>query len=162
MQKPSKEIKVKKYVLPTTELKPLNGRIYCDIIRRVSKVTKAGIHLPVSYFLNDSHGNPTIEIKQNRYFVVAIAHDFNLKVPGCDGKLRSLAVGDEIIPQENPDAIGWTLPVVRDYDQETVLMLFVLHESEIFGLAPDQYEDVMVEDESPETKVPEKPLPEEN
>jgi len=38
-------------------------------------------------------------------------------------------------------------------------MLFVLHESEIFGLAPDQYGDVMVEDESPETKIPEKPLP---
>ena len=147
MLKPSKQLKVKKYILPSTEMKPLNGRIYCDIIRRVSKVTKAGIHLPVSYFINDSNGNPTIQIKQNRYFVVAIAHDFNLQVPGVNGKLRPLAIGDEVIPQENPDAIGWTLPVVRDYDQKTVLMLFVLHESEIFGLAPHE-EEVLVEDES--------------
>ena len=147
MKLPSEEVKIKEYILPKTKIKPLNGRIYCDIIRRVSKVTKAGIYLPVSYYLDDSHGNPTIKVLQNRYFVVAIAHDFNLKVPGKDGTLRDLGIGDEIIPQENPDAIGWTLPIVRDYDQETVHMFYVLHESEVFGLAYTE-DEVLVEDES--------------
>lgn len=146
------EIKVKPYVRPETDIVPLNGRIYCDKILRVSKETGAGIYLPASYFLDDEQGNATIEIRQNRFFVVAIAPDVLLEVPDGNGNLRKLRPGDEVVPQDNPDAIGWSLPIVRDYDQEIVHMFYVLHETEIFGIAPEDPE-VMIEDDTFDLKI---------
>ena len=146
-QKPT-ELKVKKYVRPETTIRPLNGRVFCDKILRVSKQTEAGIQLPVSFFVNDDQGNPKIEIRQNRFIVVAVAHDTTLKVIGENGDLRKLRPGDEIVPQDNPDAVGWTLPIVRDYEDETVNIFYVLHETEISGIAG--YDpDIVVEDENP-------------
>jgi len=156
------KLKTKKYVLPETNLVPLNGRIFCDKILRLEEERESGLSLPVTWFMDDDNGNPTIEIAFNRFIVVAIAEDVQLKVPGNNGQ-RKLQPGDEVLPQDNPDAIGWTLPVMKDYEKDRH-EYFVLHESEISGFCePDE---IFVQDHSIEVeglkKLPQKSLPKED
>jgi len=158
------KLKTKKYVLPETDLVPLNGRIFCDKILRLEEETESGLSLPVTWFMDDDDGNPTIEIAFNRFIVVAVANDVTLKVPVSKygNHLRELEPGDEVLPQDNPDAIGWTLPVMKDFEQDR-REYYVLHESEISGFCEPG--EIFVQDHSVEDKEPKKPpnpLPAEN
>ncbi len=153
------KLKTKKYKRPETNLIPLNGRIFCDRILRLEEERESGLSLPVTWFMDDDNGNPTIEIAFNRFIVVAVADDVAIKVPDSNGNFRKLQPGDEVLPQDNPDAIGWTLPIIKDFEQDRE-EYYVLHESEISGFyEPDE---IFIQDHSVEVKKSEKPLPEEN
>ena len=137
-------MKTKKYEPPRTNIIPLNGRIYCSKIMRLEKVSESGIVQPMTFGIKDQQGNP-VTVAYNRYIVVAIADDVTLEVPDGDGDHRKLQWGDEVFPMENPDATGWTLPIITDFDQEERKEFYVLHESEITGW--NEPGEIMVEDE---------------
>jgi len=156
-------MKTKKYEPPRTNLVPLNGRIYCTKVQRIEKERESGIIQIMTFQVPDHNDNPTT-VEYNRFIVIAVAEDVQLRVPDNDGPLgeteiRKLRWGDEVFPMENPDATGWTLPIITDFEDERK-EYYVLHESEIIGFNASP--EVKVEDKSPETKEPEKPLPEEN
>lgn len=152
------KLKTKPYVLPETNLIPLNGRIFCDRILRLEQETEGGLSIPSTWFMEDEHGNPTIEVAHNRFIVVAVAHDCNIKVPGPNGHLRKLEPGDEVLPQENPNAVGWTLPVMRDYENDRK-EYFVLHESEISGYYAAVDDPLLIQDYSIDVPDEVKDLP---
>ena len=137
-------MKTKKYQPPKTNLIPLNGRIFCTKIMRLEEKTETGIIKPVTFTIPDEQGNP-MQIAYNRYIVIAVAEDVNLVIKDHDGERRKLQWGDEIIPHDNPEAIGWSLPIVTDFENDR-RDYFVLHESEIFGFNPSP-DDILIEDE---------------
>lgn len=143
-------MKTKRYDPPRTNLVPLNGRIFCTKIMRIEEITETGIIKPVTFQVPDEQGNP-VSVAYNRYIVIAVADDVSLKVTDLGGGKRKLKWGDEVIPQENPDAIGWSLPIVTDFENER-RDYFVLHETEIFGFNPTP-NDIMIEDEDPELEI---------
>jgi hypothetical protein len=136
-------MKTKKYEPPRTNILPLNGRVYCTKIMRLEKVRESGIIQPVTFQVPDEQGNP-VTVAYNRYIVVAVAEDVNITVLDGSAGGRKLKWGDEIFPMENPDATGWTLPIITDFENDR-REFFVLHESEIIGWVEPS--DIIVEDE---------------
>lgn len=150
-------MKTKKYEPPRTNLVPLNGRIYCAKVQRIERKRESGIIQIMTFQVPDHNDNP-VTVEYNRFIVIAVAEDVLLRVPDNNGTSRKLRWGDEVFPMENPDATGWTLPIVTDFEDERK-EYYVLHESEIIGFnaSPEIMIESIYSTKDKDTK-PEKPL----
>jgi hypothetical protein len=107
--------------IPDTDLRPTPGNILCIGILLTPQKQGSNLILPTKSIYDKRRAGGDADIKEKehkRYFVVSSA-----------AQNYSLAPGDEIFIADNPQAIGYTAPVI--FDQETGFQYIKFDEMEI-------------------------------
>ena len=119
--------------LPRPTIQPVNRRVFCTAVKTDEVKTKGGIFIPTEF--NKIKGDQEEHWEFRRYFVVAIAEDWNVSFRDeTTGKVRFPKRGDEVIIFYHEDALKYSPAMVVDFGNGGEKYC-VFHQEEIAGMA---------------------------